>query len=123
MPCSTPRRPFRLSLMQPMPAMPHSHEQAVAHHPLSRRDLLAHSAAAAGALAVATTSFAQDTRAGEKDRSPAEPFGYCLNTSTIRGQGLGLAAEIELAAKVGYQAVEPWLGELDKFVKDGGSLP
>jgi sugar phosphate isomerase/epimerase len=83
-----------------------------------------------------TASLSQDTRSAEKDRPPhkrasndrapaeraAEPFGYCLNTSTIRGQGLTLVAEMELAAKVGYQAVEPWLGELDKYVKDGGSL-
>ena len=27
-----------------------------------------------------------------------------------------------MAAKVGYDAVEPWLGEIDKFVKEGGSL-
>lgn len=55
--------------------------------------------------------------------SPAEPFGYCLNTSTIMGQNLGIVAEVELAAKVGYQAIEPWSRELDAYVKKGGSLP
>lgn len=51
-----------------------------------------------------------------------EPFGYCLNTSTIRGQGLSLVEEIELAARAGYQAVEPWTREIDAYVAEGGSL-
>lgn len=55
-------------------------------------------------------------------RALPEPFGYCLNTSTIRGQGLSLVEEIELAARVGYQAVEPWTSEIDKYVAEGGSL-
>jgi sugar phosphate isomerase/epimerase len=55
-------------------------------------------------------------------RSASEPFGYCLNTSTIRGQKLPLIEEIEIAAKAGYQAIEPWLSKIDEFVKSGGSL-
>lgn len=57
-----------------------------------------------------------------KDRSAAEPFGYCMNTSTIRGQGLPIEAEVDLIAKAGYQAIEPWISELDAYVKSGGSL-
>jgi sugar phosphate isomerase/epimerase len=45
-----------------------------------------------------------------------------LNTSTIREQKLGIVAELELAAKTGYHAVEPWIRELDDYVKGGGSL-
>lgn len=51
-----------------------------------------------------------------------EPFGYCLNTSTLRGHGLGLVEEIELAAEVGYDGIEPWIRELDAYVENGGSL-
>lgn len=51
-----------------------------------------------------------------------EPFGYCLNTSTIRGQRLSLVEEIELAARTGYQAIEPWTSEIDAYVAEGGSL-
>ncbi|HRF01848.1 MAG TPA: sugar phosphate isomerase/epimerase family protein [Pirellulaceae bacterium] len=47
---------------------------------------------------------------------------YCLNTSTIRGQQLGLVDEIELAAKAGYDGIEPWIGEIEKYRDDGGSL-
>ncbi len=55
-------------------------------------------------------------------RELPEPFGYCLNTSTIRGQGLSLVEEIELAARAGYQAIEPWTSEIDAYVAEGGSL-
>ena len=34
--------------------------------------------------------------------SNREPFGYCLNTSTIRGQKLELPAQIDVAAAAGY---------------------
>ena len=54
--------------------------------------------------------------------TPAEPFGYCLNTSTIRGQKLPLVQEVEIAARAGYQGIEPWVSELDQHVKDGKSL-
>ncbi len=50
------------------------------------------------------------------------PFRYCLNTSTIRGQNIGIVEEIELAAKAGYDGIEPWIKQLDEYVKAGGSL-
>ena len=37
----------------------------------------------------------------------AAAFGYCFNTSTIRGQKLPLLAEIEIVARAGYQGIEP----------------
>jgi sugar phosphate isomerase/epimerase len=58
----------------------------------------------------------------ERARPANEPFGYCLNLSTIRGQKLPLAEEIEIAAKAGYQAIEPWMNKIDDHVKKGGSL-
>jgi 2-keto-myo-inositol isomerase len=51
-----------------------------------------------------------------------EPFGYCLNTSTIRGAGLPLDRELEIAADAGFQAVEPWIEEIERYVDAGGSL-
>src|SRR5258708_30478975 len=57
-----------------------------------------------------------------KDPHPAEPFGYCLNTSTVQGQKLDLVEIVEIAAKAGYQALEPWIRELDQYVKNGGQL-
>jgi 2-keto-myo-inositol isomerase len=45
-----------------------------------------------------------------------------LNTSTIRGQKLSIVEEIELAQKAGYQAMEPWIDELERYSGSGGSL-
>ena len=73
---------------------------------LSRRAWL--SATAATGLALASRADAKPD-----DKSP---FVYCLNTSTIRGQNLGIAQEVEIAARAGYGAIEPWINELDKFV-------
>jgi sugar phosphate isomerase/epimerase len=49
-------------------------------------------------------------------------FRYCFNTSTIRGQKLSLLEEIEIAARAGYQAIEPWIGEIETHVRQGRSL-
>jgi sugar phosphate isomerase/epimerase len=51
-----------------------------------------------------------------------EPFSYCLNTSTIRGQKLTIVQEVDIAAKAGYQAIEPWLNELHQYAEGGGDL-
>jgi sugar phosphate isomerase/epimerase len=50
------------------------------------------------------------------------PFTYCLNTSTIAGQKLPLTEVIDLAAKAGFHAIEPWIGELQTYQQQGGSL-
>ncbi|MBS0209653.1 MAG: sugar phosphate isomerase/epimerase [Planctomycetes bacterium] len=55
-------------------------------------------------------------------RDPKEPFGYCLNTSTIREQKLPLVDEIDLAAEAGYTAIEPWLREIEQYITNGGQL-
>jgi len=61
----------------------------------------------------------ESARGGEL---PKDAFRYSLNTSTISGQKLPLVQEIEIAAKAGYDAIEPWVRELDAYVKGGGSL-
>ena len=78
--------------------------------------------AAAAALASGGLRNAMATAPADAASNPAEPFGYCLNTSTISGQNLGIVAELELAAKVGFAAVEPWSRELDAYQKTGASL-
>ena len=50
------------------------------------------------------------------------PFRYCLNTATIRGQKLGIVKEVEVTAKAGYDAIEPWVDSISDYVKNGGSL-
>jgi sugar phosphate isomerase/epimerase len=50
------------------------------------------------------------------------PFRYCLNTSTIRGQKLGIEKEVEVAAQAGYDAIEPWVHGVDAYARAGGNL-
>jgi 2-keto-myo-inositol isomerase len=88
--------------------------------PLSRRELLATTGLACGAALAET--LPQVTSAAEPARTKDKPFGYCLNTATIRGQDVGIVREVEIAAAAGYDAIEPWMGTLDKYVKEGGSL-
>lgn len=87
----------------------------MSHEP-SRRDWLLGAPAVLGAGVLATPPAAAQVV------SKHEPFLLCLNTSTIRGQKVPVAQEVDLAAKVGYQAIEPWINELDQFVKEGGNL-
>lgn len=89
-------------------------------HGYSRRQWLGLTAAgmALGAGPPAAASAVQ----GTAGRPAEEPFGYCLNTATIRGQNLPLTREAELASKVGYHAIEPWVGELSDHQRKGGSL-
>ena len=50
------------------------------------------------------------------------PFGFCLNTSTIRCGDLGLVEKVEVTAEAGYDAIEPWIRELDAYQSAGGKL-
>lgn len=84
---------------------------------LTRRNYLRAGAVALGAATFTSTA----TAAGEG--STGSPFRFCLNTSTIRGQKLSIVEEVELAAKVGYQGIEPWIRELVEYRDAGGSLP
>lgn len=49
-------------------------------------------------------------------------FRYCLNTSTIRGQKLGIEKEIDVTAEAGYDAIEPWVSSLQDYTRSGGKL-
>jgi sugar phosphate isomerase/epimerase len=88
-------------------------------HPLhpTRRQTLAALAGTGLAAFAATTESA----AAPSEGTP-QPFSYCFNTSTIRGQKLDLVTEVDIAARAGYQGFEPWIGEIDTYVKGGGSL-
>ncbi|MDB5351690.1 MAG: sugar phosphate isomerase/epimerase [Planctomycetota bacterium] len=84
----------------------------------TRREWLAATPAALSLSALALSNAS----AHNIDRPADEPFGYCLNTSTIMGQKLPLAEIVEIAAKAGYHAIEPWIGELEAHEKAGKSL-
>ena len=80
---------------------------------LTRRQWLA------GATALTGTSLAP---AAPAETDPKKPFRFMFNTATIMGQSLSLPDQIEVAAKAGYDAIEPWTRDIDLYVKSGKSL-
>ena len=77
----------------------------------------------AGAAVGAAVSAAQTGIGSENTNNRGTvPFRYCLNTSTIRGQKLSLKEEIDVAAKAGYSAIEPWVDKIHQHVRSGGDL-
>jgi sugar phosphate isomerase/epimerase len=96
---------------------------------VSRRQILSGAVVALGAAVIAevptgaTEQRATAPRTSTPRRRPAnEPFGYCLNTSTIRGNKLDIVAEIAAAAKAGFDSIEPWVTEIDAYTSQGGTL-
>jgi 2-keto-myo-inositol isomerase len=84
---------------------------------LSRRQALTRTGLFLGG-ALASNSFAY----AAQTEPAAGPFRYCFNTATIRGQKLGLVKEVAIAAKAGYQAIEPWVESIAEYQETGGSL-
>jgi sugar phosphate isomerase/epimerase len=88
--------------------------------PPDRRAAMAAAAGFLGASAVVGTcgkSLAQPATATELPK-----LRYCLNTSTIRQHKLPLAELVAVAAKAGYDAIEPWIGELAPLAEKRGEL-
>jgi len=89
--------------------------------PFSRRDFLG----ATATFAATTTVLAPSVASAAPENT--EPFRICLNTSTVRecqykGDKIDIVGEIEVASKAGYSGIEPWIGEIDAYVKKGGTL-
>jgi len=85
--------------------------------PLNRRDMLRASGLIAGGALLANAS----TTRADHHKKPA-PWRYGLNMSTIRGQNLSAAEEIEIAGKAGYDCIEPWFRKIAEYTKSGGKL-
>ncbi len=88
---------------------------------LSRRRFIAGAGAAIG-TAVTASGVTVARGASKTSSKRTTPFSYCFNTSTIRGQKLSLDREIEITAKAGYGAIEPWVSKIHEYVRGGGSL-
>lgn len=97
---------------------------------LNRRSFLAGTGAAVAAGAAATINPA----ACADHHLPAEaavnikksyqngrsPWPVCMDTATIRPASL--EDKINFAAAAGFDAIEPWEGELHRYEQDGGNL-
>jgi sugar phosphate isomerase/epimerase len=73
----------------------------------SRRDLFILS------TACCTSGMAESTGAAASSAKRGG-FRYCLNTATLSGFRLSVSEQIRIAAQAGYQAVEPWLQDLQE---------
>src|SRR4030042_3578544 len=73
---------------------------------LSRREMMGRCGVCLGAgAATVMAPAATPARAGAAEApgdAKSEPFPYCLNMATIRGKGLPLVEEVEIAAQAGY---------------------
>lgn len=75
----------------------------------------------ASAVALATTATTY-TSAATSVKAESKPFGFCFNTSCVRGQKLSLDQQVDLVIKAGYEGIEPWIRDLQAFKDNGGSL-
>lgn len=89
----------------------------MANH-LSRREFVT----TAGLLAGGSLLAGSTATLARADDAPSKSFVLGLNTGTIRGYKLSIPEQIEVAAKAGYGAFEPWIGDLETYVNQGGSL-
>lgn len=87
---------------------------------MKRRDVLA----LGGGIAAWTSStqVCHSQRPAATTGSDEFSVRYCLNSGTIRGHELSLVEEVELAAKAGYDGIEPWTRNLQQYKEQGGSL-
>ncbi len=83
---------------------------------ITRRESLKRFGAASAATLLPLSSFT--TARKEK----GSHFIYCLNTSTIRGQGQGLVKSIEIAGEAGYDGVELWVNDVQAYLDEGNTL-
>src|SRR5262245_50406931 len=70
-------------------------------------------------LAGAATVAASASLAPAADAKKKPPFGFMLNTATIMGQNLPLTKQVDIVAKAGYDAFEPWVRDLETHAKKG----
>lgn len=84
---------------------------------IDRRDLLV-----AATAMTAAASLPSSQSQGAEQRSEPPVVRYSLNTSTIRGQKLTITQQVDVAAKAGYDGIEPWIRDIDTYVESGGKL-
>jgi len=86
--------------------------------PITRRHILRTTAVLTAAHTLQPFTFADE----DSDMTAAAPFGFCFNTSTVRGQKLKLDAQVNLVIKAGYDGIEPWIRDIQAYVDAGGNL-
>lgn len=75
------------------------------------------------AIAASSFALASPLLSSSKPKNQSfTNFRFCLNTSTISGQNLGLEKYIDIAANAGYDGIEIWIKDLQNYLTQGKSL-
>lgn len=85
-----------------------------------RRSFLATSTAALAAPALAGHAQPASTTPPKRYQGGRSPWPICLDTATIRPATL--LDKIKFASQAGYDAMEPWEGEINDYENAGGNL-
>jgi len=76
-----------------------------------------------GAVAtLGSTAVAAQLSAGDAAAASSARWRTSFNTSCIRGQMLPLPDQVRITSQAGYDAIEPWLRDIEQFVQSGGAL-
>lgn len=87
---------------------------------MDRRTFLQLGGMAGVGLAAGSVPAAAQTAEKKMYQGGASQWPICLNTSTIRPQSL--KDKIRIAAEAGYDGIEIWTNELEKYEAEGGDL-
>lgn len=90
---------------------------------INRRDLIKTAGIlGSSSLVVAPALAALAMTPAEEIKSLKKKFSFCFNSSTIRGQKIGIEKEVELVSKAGYHGIEVWVPVLNEYKKSGKSI-
>jgi 2-keto-myo-inositol isomerase len=84
---------------------------------MNRRNVLQTFAASSALAVTGSAAFAESGKKKEKSK-----FLFSLNTSTVSGQKPGIEKYIDIAARAGYDSIEPWIMDLRAYVEKGNTL-
>lgn len=88
---------------------------------LSRRGFMKSTTAAGAALGAGIAATpAASAKEAYKYQGGLSPWALSMNTSTIRPASL--EDKIKVTAGAGWDAIEPWIDDLNKFEEEGGNL-
>ena len=79
-------------------------------------------AGVAGLLPLVPSIGNATTRFSTQSSDPKTKVRFCFNTATVRGQKRPISELVDIVAKAGYQAIEPWIGELETHKNSGKSI-
>jgi 2-keto-myo-inositol isomerase len=120
-------RGFDIILAYPLPPFEKASNDDMRRHSLdkeasfSRRDFAIQASSAAALVSTGLAAMPSNANAIQPLLSETK-MKFCLNTSTIHGEVIPIIEQVQIAQKAGYDAIEIWLRDVDKFVSGGGDV-